>query len=87
MIRELVQRRKLFVMSFYTTYWKDRFFQRHLRVNPGHYEKSAIETRKTRISAEIGIQKNYLLISDKLDIHSNRTKKGIIKFSLELWEL
>ena len=32
-IRELVQRQKLFVVSFYTTYWKDEFFQRHLRVN------------------------------------------------------
>ena len=53
----LAQRRKLFVMSIYATYWKDRFFQRHLRVNPGQAEKSAIKTRKVRISAEIDIQK------------------------------
>ena len=63
-------------MSFYTTYWKDRFFQRHLRVNPGQIEKCAVMTRKVRISAEIDIQKNYLLMSDKLDIHSNQTKKN-----------
>ena len=54
----LVLEQKLFTMSFYTTYWKDRFFQRHLRVNPGHDEKYAIKTRKVRISAEIDIQKN-----------------------------
>ena len=29
----LVLEQKLFTMSFYTTYWKDEFFQRHLRVN------------------------------------------------------
>ena len=66
---------KLFTMFIYTTYWKDRFFQRHLRVNPGHDEKYAIKTRKTRISAEIDIQKNSLFISDKLDIYSNQIKK------------
>ena len=64
-------------MSFYTTYWKDKFFQRHLRVNPGHDEKYAIKTRNVRISAEVGIQKNSLLVSDKLNVHSSQTKKEL----------
>ena len=33
-IQELVQRQKMFVVSFCTTYWKDRFFRRHLPVSP-----------------------------------------------------
>ena len=53
----LIQRQKLFVMSFYTTYWKGKFFQRHLRVKTVQIGKSAIKTRKVRISAEIDIQK------------------------------
>ena len=54
-----VQRWKLFTMSFYITYWKNKFFQRRLRVNTGQVEKYAIKTRKVRISAEIDILKNY----------------------------
>ena len=54
-------------MSFYTTYWKDKFFQRYLRVNPGHDEKYTIKTRKVCISAEIDIQKNYLWMFGRLD--------------------
>ena len=48
---------KLFTMSFYTTYWKYKFFQRHLRVKAVRVEKYAIKTRKMCISAEINIQK------------------------------
>ena len=75
MIRKLVQRRKLFIMSFYTTYWKDRFFQRHLRVKTVRIEKSATITRKVRISAEIDIQKNDLLMHDNLETKCCRIKK------------
>ena len=68
---------KLFTMSFYAIYWKDEFFQRHLRVNIVRIEKSAIEMRKVRISAEIDIQKNYLWIFGRLDIHNNQIKKEL----------
>ena len=71
----LVLERKLFTVSFYTTYWKEEFFQRHLRVNPGHYEKYAIKTRKVCISAEIDIQKICSLIFDKLEISTCQIKK------------
>ena len=64
-------------MSFYTTYWKDRFFQHHLRVNPGHDEKCAIKTRKVRISAEIDIQKNSLWMFGRLDTNNNQIKKEL----------
>ena len=57
----LAQRRKLFIMSIYATYWKDRFFQRHLRVNPRQVEKYATKTRKVCISAEIGIKNSYFI--------------------------
>ena len=75
MIRKLVQRRKLFSMSFCTTYWKGGFFQCHLRVNLGHYEKYAIETRKVCISAENDIQKICSLMLDKLEISICQIKK------------
>ena len=52
-----VLKQKLFSMSICTTYWKDEFFQRRLRVNTVRAEKYAIKTRKMRISAEIDIQK------------------------------
>ena len=62
-------------MSIYATYWKDEFFQRHLRVNPVRIKKYAIKTRKVRISAEIDIFKILFLVSNKLDIYSNQIKK------------
>ena len=61
-----VLERKLFTMSIYTTYWKDEFFQRHLRVKAVRIEKYAIRTRKVRISAEIGIQKILISLSYNL---------------------
>ena len=61
-----VLEQKLFTMSFYTTYWKDEFFQRHLRVNAVRIEKYAIKTRKVRISAEIDIQKILILLPNNL---------------------
>ena len=67
-------------MSFYTTYWKDKFFQRHLRVNPGHDEKYAIKTRKVRISAEIDIQKILFLLSNNLWIKYCPIKKELSNF-------
>ena len=73
----LILKRKLFTMFIYTAYWKDRFFQRHLRINPGHDEKYAVMTPKVRISAEIDIQKISSLMHDKLDIYSNQTKKEL----------
>ena len=72
-----VLERKLFTMSFYTTYWRYKFFQHHLRVNTEQVEKYAIKTRKVRISAGIDIQKILILLPDKLDIHSNQTKKEL----------
>ena len=83
-----VLERKLFTMSicpFTQHTGKDAFFQRHLRVNPVRIGKSAIETRKMRISAEIDIQKNYFgcLVNNT---HNNQIKR-IIEFNLELWEL
>ena len=62
-----VLERKLFTMFIYTIYWKEEFFQRHLRVNNGYDEKSAIKTRKVRISAEIGIRKFSILLPDNLE--------------------
>ena len=70
-----VLKRKLFTMSIYATYWKDKFFQRHLRVNVVRIEKYAIKTRKVRTSAEIDIQKILVLFSDNLWIKYCPIKK------------
>jgi len=70
-----VLERKLFTMSIYTTYWKDEFFQRHLRVNAVRTEKYAIMTRKVRISAKIDIQKILILLSDNLSTKCCLIKK------------
>ena len=75
-----VLKQKLFIMSFYATYWKDKIFQRHLRVNPVRIKKSAIKTRKTRISAEISIQKICILFSDNLETKYCRIKKELSNF-------
>ncbi len=64
-------------MSIYATYWKGGFFQRRLRVNTVRIEKYTIKTRKVRISAEVDIQQNFSLVHDKLDVHSDQTKKEI----------
>ena len=75
-----VLERKLFTMSicpFTQHTGKDAFFQRHLRVNPVRIGKSAIKTRKVRISAEIDVQKNYLWMFGKLDTHNNQIKKEL----------
>ena len=61
-----VLERKLFTMSFYTKYWKDEFFQRHLRVKAVRIEKYVIMTRKVRISAEVDIEKIIILLLDNL---------------------
>lgn len=57
---------KLFTMSIYAKYWKGGFFQRRLRVNAGQVEKYAMKTRKVRTSAETGIRKILLLLSNNL---------------------
>ena len=67
-------------MSIYTTYWKDEFFQRCLRVNPGQVEKCVIKTRKVRISAEIDIQKILILLSNNLWIKYCPIKKELSNF-------
>ena len=67
-------------MLFYATYWKDEFFQRHLPVKAVWIEKSEIETRKTRISVEIDIQKNLILFFDNLWIKCYLIKKESFNF-------
>ena len=70
-----VLERKLFTMLFYTTYWKNRFFQRHLRVKSVRVEKYAIKTRKMRISAETVIKKILILFFDNLETKCCLIKK------------
>ena len=76
-------------MFIYTKYWKNEFFQRHLRVNAGQVEKSAIKTRKVRISAEIDIQKILILLSNNLWIKYYPIKKELSNFvqNYESYEL
>ena len=64
-------------MLFYATYWKDGFFQRHLPVKAVWIEKSEIETRKTRISVEIDIQKNLILFPISLRDLPRGAHRGI----------
>ena len=71
---------KLIIMSFYTIYWKNEFFQRHLRVIAVRVEKYAIKTRKVRISAEIDIQKILILLSNNLWIKYCPIKKELSNF-------
>ena len=67
-------------MFIYAKYWKDEFFQRRLRVNPGQVEKYVIKTRKVRTSAETGIRKILLLLSNNL-----WTKFCSIKKKYRIW--